>query len=296
MGTEDFVVDDDEFKGGTDDTFDVATQVDDAINNNGGNRRRMDVDDKSDYMVEGSALDIAVFHLVSATKQLRKTLSFDKIALERRAHVASISLLFTSQPSGCSNSRAGCDWIDLGIGARTADGALRYCCSNDAIDLGLCSGTTYGRMIMDSEKFAGKHRLVSIPSTGQYDNYLKYGNFEEKAGTSGKYAIIFANCNDQGRPVIAEGVTEWKSRYGYLPGDLFGLMYFFSGLFFVYFALLLWYGITMKMYEDANIPIQSWIFGTISMGCLELFFRGGDLFVWNEEGKRFWAAFYIGTS
>ena len=35
--------------------------------------------------------------------------------------------------------------------------------------------------------------------------------------------------------------------------------------------------------------------GTISIGTLELFFRTGDLFVWNEDGSRFWIAFYLGT-
>jgi hypothetical protein len=181
----------------------------------------------------------------------------------------------------------------LGVGARTEDGVLRYCCSNDAIDLGLCAGTQYGRLIMDAQNFAGKHRLVNIPATGDYDNNLKYGRFEQKA-ENGKYIVVFANCNDEGRPVIVEGHTVWKSDHGYLPGDLFGLMYFFALMFFIYFGMLLWYGTAMKMYEEANIPIQSWIFGTICMGCLELFFRTGDLFVWNEDGTRFWVAFYVG--
>lgn len=135
--------------------------------------------------------------------------------------------------------------------------------------------------------------MVTVPATGVYDSYMKYGKFEQKPGNSGKFAVVFANCNDNGRPVIVEGTTEWKSHFGYLPGDLFGLMYFYAFMFFVYFGLMLWYGITMKMYEDANIPIQGWIFGTIAMGCLELFFRAGDLFVWNEEGNRFWPAFYF---
>ena len=148
---------------------------------------------------------------------------------------------------------------------------------------------------MNGERFQGKHRLVNIPASGDYDNTLKYGKFEEKEGTSGKYAVIFANCNDAGRPVLVEGDMEWKSHFGYLPGDLFGLMYFFAVLFFVYLGLMLWYGITMKIYEDGTIPIQSWIVATIAMGCLELFFRTGDLLVWNAEGNRFWVAFYIGT-
>jgi hypothetical protein len=183
----------------------------------------------------------------------------------------------------------------LGIGKRSDEGTLRYCCSDDALSKGICEVTQYGRLIMDTDKFAGKHRLINVPSTGAYDEHLKYGRFEQKAG-NGKYVVIFANCNDDGRQVVVEGKTTWKSRHGYLPGDLFGLMYFDAFMFLLYFCILLWYGVTMKMYEDANIPIQTWVFGTIAMGCLELFFRAGDLFVWNEDGSRFWVAFYVGTS
>jgi len=231
-----------------------------GVGDEGDGIRRLDQHTDQDYGMEGSSIDIAVFRL----------------------------------PSNCSNTINGCDWTQLGIGARSENGVLRYCCSDDAIDMGLCHGTQYGRLIMDTDKFIGKHRLVNIPAEGQYDSHLKYGRFEQKSG-NGKYAVVFANCNDLGREVIVEGKTVWKSRHGYLPGDLFGLMYFDAFLFLLYFCILLWYGITMKMYEDANIPIQTWIFGTISMGCLELFFRAGDLFVWNEDGSRFWVAFYVGV-
>uniref|UniRef100_A0A7S4ADS0 GOST seven transmembrane domain-containing protein n=1 Tax=Pseudo-nitzschia australis TaxID=44445 RepID=A0A7S4ADS0_9STRA len=235
----------------------------------GGNRRKnhrtLAADNSSsnsgtDYYMDGSALDIAVFHL----------------------------------PEECASTRAGCDWTELGVGAKSDDGVLRYCCSSDAITMGLCAGTQFGRLIMDNEKFVGKHRLMNVPSNGNYSNHLRYGRFEETE-ESGRYVVVFANCNDEGRRVIVEGNTVWRSKHGYLPGDLFGLMYFYGFLFLVYFAFLTWYGITMKMFEDANIPIQSWIFGTICMGTLEVFFRSGDLFVWNEDGSRFWVAYYVGV-
>lgn len=196
-------------------------------------------------------------------------------------------------PEECDSTRTGCDWTELGVGGRSEDGLLRYCCSQDAISMGLCQGTQNSRLILNSEKFAGKHRLITIPANGEYSDHMKYGRFEET--DPGKYLVVFANCNDEGRSVIVEGHTVWKSKHGYLPGDLFGLMYFYAALFFVYFAILLWYGITMKMFEDANIPIQSWIFATICVGTLEIFFRSGDLFVWNEDGTRFWVAYYVGV-
>lgn len=51
----------------------------------------------------------------------------------------------------------------------------------------------------------------------------------------------------------------------------------------------------MKLYEDAIIPIQKWILATIGMGLLEIFFKTGDLYVWNEDGTRFWFALYTGV-
>lgn len=155
-------------------------------------------------------------------------------------------------------------------------------------------------MIIDNDNFVGNHRQVTIPAAGDYDAHLSYGKFEEQGefeakSASGTYVVAFANCNDGGRKVIVEGKTVWKSRHGYLPGDLFGAMYFNAFLFALYFVVLMWYGITMKMHEDANIPIQNWVFATIAMGCLELFFKAGDMFVWNEDGSRFWVAFYVGT-
>lgn len=191
-----------------------------------------------------------------------------------------------------------CTWTDLGIGARTKDDVVRYCCTRDAIGLGLCEDDKLGQLILDQDaKFLGKHRFLEIPPTGKFEKYLKYGKLEQKEGEgqTGKYAVVFANCNDDGRPVIVQGEMEWKSKHGYLPGDLFPYMYVFAVIFCVYLAFLLWYGISMKMFEDGNIPIQGWIFGTIAIGCMEMFFKTGDMFIWNEEGNRFWAALYIGT-
>lgn len=69
LGTGDFVVDDDKFTKGTDDNFNVATQDDDGVSGGGGGGHRQldqvgNAGDKSEFIMEGSALDIAVFHLV----------------------------------------------------------------------------------------------------------------------------------------------------------------------------------------------------------------------------------------
>ena len=69
VGTGDFTVDDDAFTRKNDDTVNSATQDDDGVGSGGGNRRLDESQasrggDKSEFMMEGSALDIAVFQLV----------------------------------------------------------------------------------------------------------------------------------------------------------------------------------------------------------------------------------------
>ena len=158
----------------------------------------------------------------------------------------------------------------------------------------MCQANQYGRLIVDAANFAGQHRFLNVPSAGEMRTpQLKYGKFEEKE--NGKYVLVMANCNDEGRTVEVTGKAKWVSRHGYLPGDLFGLMYFFALLTCVYFVILMIYGIAMKIHEENTIPIQQWVFATIGMGTLELFFRFTDLFVWNEAGERLWFAFYIGV-
>mmetsp|Transcript_3954 Transcript_3954/g.6762 ORF Transcript_3954/g.6762 Transcript_3954/m.6762 type:complete len:591 (-) Transcript_3954:625-2397(-) len=204
-----------------------------------------------------------------------------------------LDIAFFYLPKNCSNNKNGCDWTDLGVGAKNENG-IRWCCSNDAIEFGFCDGGThYGRLIINKSLFTGQERSLLIPATGDMNSHLKYSQMQDRNHT-GKFVLLFANCNEEGRDVLVEGSYEWKSRHGYLPGEIFSEMYFFMLLTFLYLVLLLWYGFSMRLYEDATIPIQKWILGAIIMGLLETFFRSGDYLVWNEDGTRFWFAMYTG--
>ena len=51
----------------------------------------------------------------------------------------------------------------------------------------------------------------------------------------------------------------------------------------------------MSIYRDEILPIHKWMAVTIGIGLLEVFFKGGDLFVWNVDGDRFWFSLYVGV-
>lgn len=204
------------------------------------------------------------------------------------------------QPSECANTRFGCDWTELGVGASDGVGNLRWCCSDDAVALGLCNGgpKQEGRLIVDPDKFQGQHKFLPVPPSGVWSRNVKFGRFDlkEGEGTSGKYVLVVTNCNDlMGRNLTVTGQYTWKSVHGYLPGNLFGEMYFFVGVFVCYLILFAWYGLRMKIHRDAQIPIQKWVLATIGVGLLEVFFKAGDLWVWNEDGERFWFSLYTGV-
>lgn len=199
-------------------------------------------------------------------------------------------------PGSCANSESGCDWPDFGIGSKNSDGDVRWCCSQDAVELGLCEGEDkYGRLIVNNTLFLGTHRYVEIPATGPVSDQIRYGKIEIP-DKSGRYVVILANCNDEGREVLVTGATVWKSKHGYLPGELYEFMYFYMAVTMIYFVLMAAYGWSMHKYAESRIDLEKWIFGTIIMGLLETFFRTGSFVVWNEDGTNLLTAFYIGKS
>lgn len=100
-------------------------------------------------------------------------------------------VLFRLPPS-CAHSKKGCDWPALGVGNRTADGSLAWCCSREALLQGACDEKDLGRLILDNDKFnanKGNHPFISIPSEGAVSKRLMRGKFDEvESGTWGRSA------------------------------------------------------------------------------------------------------------
>jgi hypothetical protein len=132
--------------------------------------------------------------------------------------------------------------------------------------------------------FAGEHRKVQVPTTE--DQYYFVDNPTFDIEESGDYVMILTNCYDYGVEVLAVGSMEWKSVQGYLPGDMVGLMLFYAALALFYVLLVLWYYCGMRMFQDAAIPIQTFILATMILETFELFFRSLDLGLWNLDGLR----------
>ena len=222
------------------------------------------------------------------------------LSLSLSLHRVSLNNTNKYKPPSCANTYLGCDWTTLGVGGNDGVGNLRWCCSGDAISLGLCIGgpNQQGRLIINHQ-FNGEHVVLPVPSSSRkwekHLGVLSPGYFPLQQGT-GKYILIVANCNEiYGRDLAVTGQYYWKSKHGYLPGNLFGEMHFYSALTIFFIILLAWYGLRMSIHRYSIVLIQKWILATIIMGLLEAFFKAGDLWVWNIDGTRFWFSLYTGV-
>lgn len=196
-----------------------------------------------------------------------------------------IDIIFFHEPFNCVKDSEGCDWTRLGIGTKNLDGNEEYCCTESGANAGLCLSDNVGRLIIDSEIYGGEHRPLLVSETGEFSSGVNSPIMSTTQGT-GKYTLAIANCNDFGRDVYISGKYTWKSKGGYLPGDLFDEFHFFILFMIVYFVLFLWYGKSMRDNRDATIGIQKWILGTLLLGLVELIFKTMDYFVWNLGGTR----------
>jgi hypothetical protein len=197
-----------------------------------------------------------------------------------------VELLFFHQPADCEKTKAGCDWPKLGVGARDNIGTVRYCCTEDAIVLGICEQDRKGRVIINESTYTGEIRPVLVPSSGSDALKIESPIMDTNKAGTGTYTLVLANCDDYGRSVLVSGQYVWKSKGGYLPGDLFDEWHFLTFFTIGYFLLMFWYGKSMKDNSDSTIGIQKWILGTIILGLLQLILKGIDYMEWNMAGTR----------
>jgi hypothetical protein len=145
---------------------------------------------------------------------------------------------------------------------------LLWCCTSLDYKNGRCDGPV-NRLIIDQSIFQGQLRVIDIPGplvdlqNKTVDDPILHipfhsnttnatpatttaptdGTASASGSASGKYVLVMANCNPNGRLVHVEGTYAFQSKLGYLPTDSIGVMHLFFALTAAYSALLLvWMG------------------------------------------------------
>jgi len=197
-------------------------------------------------------------------------------------------------PENCEKDHWGnCDWVTLGVGSYDdeMEQGMSYCCSKDTSFRGICKSNDIGTLMIDEKKFEGIQRKIQVPSRPLEEFKMDDPVFD--VHVSGDYVLVIANCNDDGFGIITLGTMEWKSVGGYLPGEIFYMMFVYGAATAIFLVLGLWYYIGMRMFQEAAIPIQKYILASIILGFLGTAFFAIDLLFWNINGTRSVVVMYI---
>jgi hypothetical protein len=129
-------------------------------------------------------------------------------------------VLFFRLPDDCADRSpdGSCDWTTLGVGTSVDRGtkneagessstATFWCCTEEAIDLGLCDATDEGHLLLNASLFQGHHRKIEFPAKGNIQASIRHGNLEDLE--RGKYIMLTSNCNVRGRAIQVTGALDW---------------------------------------------------------------------------------------
>lgn len=223
-------------------------------------------------------------------------------------HDTTVDIVVFPLNSKCTKDEDNCDWSTLGIGKRIKssdagnnDDELRWCCDEETIRLNLCTQEEYGKLIIDTTIFKGKHQMINIPYEGAISgNDINIKELYIEEDTSATYVVMFANCDAiYGRDVTVNGKIIFESKHGYLPGELYGFLRFFTILSIIYIILFFWYNNLMRRYKDSRIDIEKWIKSVILLGCIEMILKTIDYVIWNNIGHRsssvIWTGIFFGV-
>ena len=177
----------------------------------------------------------------------------------------------------------------LGAIVKTPEGVEErvYCCTKELIKQGACEQEATLILREDVEAGTYIHDVVFSPlpnddkSTGPVRMSRKF-----PIPTTGMKVVLFAACNELVGQVKINGFSEWRNPYGYLPGELFGLLPFFSKMALVYLVVaLVWALASLRNWRELML-LQTFATIVLGFGMMEMAVRYFDFATFNREGMR----------
>ena len=85
---------------------------------------------------------------------------------------------------------------------------LEWCCTDAAIQAGLCPQEHHGRLLVNETTFQGNHRYIPISKLTAISTGLRDAKILQPFN-NGTYVVAMANCNRHGRPMEVVGKWSW---------------------------------------------------------------------------------------
>lgn len=177
----------------------------------------------------------------------------------------------------------------LGVKTKNRNGQMEqfFCCTAELVASGECDEPL--TLILEED-----------PSRDVFIHTIEFKPTKEKGNETGpvridrtfpvnnkalKY-ILFSSCNDLTQEVVINGKTEWRNPYGYLPGELFGFLSFFSRVAIIYIILGIVWAIACARHWKELMILQNYVTVVLALGMMEMALRYYDFAQFNRTGAR----------
>jgi hypothetical protein len=176
----------------------------------------------------------------------------------------------------------------LGLKVKNKNGELElvHCCTAELVLSGVCEEAM--TLILSQDATQGTY-IYDIEFTPQeVSNMTGPVRVEARFDVphKGLRYLLISSCNDMTGTVIISGKTEWRNPYGYLPGDLFGFLSFFSRLAAFYIVIGVIWAIACARHWKKLMLLQNCVVIVLALGMMETALRYYDLAQFNRFGTR----------
>jgi len=180
---------------------------------------------------------------------------------------------------------------DKGLGEklRNKNGEIEqvYCCTQELVAAKVCDEPM--TLILKEDKSEGTY-VTNIEFLPDPNDKKKTQEQSKQITFSIPYKglkyLLFSSCNDMAGQISIDGKTEWKNPYGYLPGELFGFLGFFSHLAAFYIVIGAIWAIACARHWRELMILQNYVTIVLALGMMEMALRYYDFAQFNINGTR----------
>ena len=157
-----------------------------------------------------------------------------------------------------------------------------YCCDEAGVQANFCKEENIGRLAVPPGAYL--HEVVLGKGSSPEDEVSKAVFFP--VHETGVYYVVISSCDARQGEFNVVGQSEWRNPFGFLPGEQYGNLPFWTSMLVAYLVLGLAWTCRVLQYRSQVVWVHHWISGVLAVALLEAILSELDYSVFNGGGVR----------
>ena len=151
---------------------------------------------------------------------------------------------------------------DIGLDSSDPDSIV--CCTRERMAQNVPGCTQPNTLIVNSNPQSVWRKSINLPVSGESISFHEIYDI----ASSNFHQVVISKCSPSSDNFVVTGSFEFKNAYGYLPGQLYAYLPFYTVMSFIYAVTVIgWIGWNVKQ-SDELIPIHHVITATLLISML----------------------------